>query len=739
MMKWRRHYSILATITPTPTESQILQHCQNGALPEAMTLLNLSSQTQTLNPTLKPVFCASLLQTCTKTSSFSQGTQLHAHVIKCGLLADRFVGNSLLSLYFKLSPHFSQARSLFDALSVKDVIAWTSIISGYVQVGQPNHALHLFSQMLGLAVQPNAFTLSSLIKASSDLANLNLGKCLHAVVISHGFDFNRVISSALIDMYGKTRVVEDARRVFDELPEQDVVCWTSVISTLTRNDRFKEAVRLFYDMHKGGFGLVPDGFTFGTLLAACANLGWLSLGKEVHGKVVTVGMCGNVVVESSLLDMYGKCGAIRYSRMVFDRLGDKNSVSWTAMLGVYCQNGEFETVFDLVRERGVAEIYSLGTIIRACSGLAAVRQGKEVHCQYVRKGGWRDVIVESALIDLYAKCGCVSFAHRVFLSMEVRNLITWNAMIGGFAQNGRGREALELFEDMIKEGMKPDYITFITVLFACSHTGLVDQGRKYFALMTTEYGIKPGVEHYTCMIDLLGRAELIEEAENLLLSADCRYDHSIWAVLLGACTKCSDYVTAERIARKMIELEPDFHLSYVLLGNIYRAVGRWNDALEIRKLMEDRGVKKMPGKSWNESEKRKGSHFDLANMTNFGKSSVSSVGKAILIGTYRLEIHALKEFECACLKLCIAGRKTPGSYRLCLDSKALRDGWTEIDNPWTNDDEADNDPSQELCLEEKIWYKLISGLHPSISIHIAADYLLDEATNLRAREEKILL
>lgn len=502
------------------------------------------------------------------------------------------------------------------------------MISGYVQVGEPRKSLDLFFEMVGLDVEPNGFTLSSVIKACSELGDLKLGRCFHGVVINRGFDSNHVIISALIVMYGRNRGVVDARKLFDELPEPDAVCWTSVISAFTRNDMFREALEFFYVMHRG-CGLAPDGFTFGTLLAACANLGWLRPGKEVHAKVVTSGICGNVVVESSLLDMYGKCGSLRWSRIVFDRMSNKNSVSWSAMLGVYCQNGECETVLNLVRETRVADLYSFGTILRACSGLAAVRQGKEVHCQYVRKGGWRDVIVESAMVDLYAKCGCIDFAHRLFLSMQVRNLITWNSMIGGFARNGRGTEALALFEDMIKEGMKPDYITFVSVLFACSHTGLVDQGRKYFTSMTKVYGIKPGVEHYNCMIDLLGRAELIQEAENLLENADCRHDQSLWAVLLGACTKSSDYITAERIAKKMIELEPDFHLSYVLLGNIYRAVGRWNDALEIRKLMEDRGVKKLPGKSWVESENQKGSRFDLTKMSIAVKSSVSSMEKAV--------------------------------------------------------------------------------------------------------------
>ncbi|CAL5186935.1 unnamed protein product [Lathyrus oleraceus] len=599
-------------------DTQILHLLKNGALSQALNLLNTSQPTLSL----KPVIYASLLQTCVKTSSFHHGTSVHAHVLKSGLHSDRFVGNSLLTLYFKLSPgpHLSQARKLFDSLSIKDVISWTSLISGYTRSGLPHQSISLFHQMLTFPIQPNAFTLSSVVKACSQLNNLTLGRCFHSMVITRGFDSNTVVSCSLIDMYGWSRAVEDAQRVFDDLPEKDdVFCWTAIVSTFTRNDMFKEALKLFYVMQRVR-GLVPDGFTFGTVLTACANLGLLRQGKEVHAKVVGLGFGGNVVVESSLLDMYGKCGSVRHSRIVFDRLSDdKNSVTWTAMLGVYCQNKEYQNVLDLVRERGVLDFYGFGIVLRACSGLAAVNHGKEVHCKYVRNGGWKDVIIESALVDLYAKCGMVDFARTVFAHMEVRNLITWNSMISGFAQNGNGVEALVLFEDMIKEGIIPDSITFVAVLFACSHAGLVDEGRRFFALMG-EYGIKPVVEHYNCMIDLLGRAEFIEEAECLLENADCKYDKSLWAALLGACTKCSDYDTAERIAKKMIELEPNFHLSYVLLGNIYREVGRWDDALEIRKLMEDRGVKKLPGKSWIDSENRKGSHVNAC--TGKGDSSM---------------------------------------------------------------------------------------------------------------------
>lgn len=511
---------------------------------------------------------------------------------------------------------------MFDGLFVKDVISWTSMISGYVRSGKPRNSLELFWEMLAFGIEPNGFTLSAVIKACSELGDLRLGWCFHGVVMRHGFDSNHVISSALIDMYGRNYESGDARQLFDELPEPDAICWTSVISAFTRNDLFEEALGFFYVMQRD-HGLIPDEFTLGTVLTACGNLGRLKQGKEVHAKVVTSGLCGNVVVESSLLDMYGKCGSVDESRRVFDRMPRRNSVSWSALLGVYCQNGDFESVIELFREMEEADLYCFGTVLRACAGLTAVRQGKEVHCQYVKRGGWRDVIVESALVCLYAKCGCVSFAYTIFMQMQVRNLITWNSMICGFAQNGKGQEALRIFNEMIKEGIKPDYITFIGVLFACSHTGLVDQGRKYFISMTKDYGIKAGTEHYNCMVDLLGRAGLLEEAENLIENADCKSDSSLWAVLLGACTTCTNSITAERIAKKMMELEPNYHLSYVLLANVYRAVGRWNDALEIRRVMENRGVKKMPGRSWVESNRNFGSHLDMGSFVVPGKSSSS--------------------------------------------------------------------------------------------------------------------
>ncbi|CAI9275542.1 unnamed protein product [Lactuca saligna] len=592
----RRHHSSFASLKLQQTiERDIKSLCKSDLLFDAIHLLN--SIPSHKNFTQKPILYATLLQTCTKCQSFNHGLQLHSHVIKTGLETDRFVGNSLLALYFKLSSDFIETKRVFDGLYFKDVVSWTSMISGFIRVGKPRCSLDLFKGMLGLGVEPNGFTLSSVIKACSELGDVNQGRVCHAIVFRLGFDNNHVIASSLIDMYGRNYTPYDARNLFDELLEPDPICWTTVISAFTKNDLFEEALGFFLSIlrkHK----MWPDSYTFGTILSACANLGRLKQGKEIHSKLITSGIQDNVVVDSSLIDMYGKCGSLNESRQVFDKMSKPNSVSWCALLNVYCQKGDFDTVINLFREIKEVDLYSFGTLVRACAGLASVKQGKEVHSQYLRRHGCRYVIIESALVDLYAKCGSIDFAYKLFKQMEVRNLITWNSIISGFAQNGRGFDAIQMFNDMMNEGMKPDGISFIGVLSGCSHAGLVDEGREYFMIMKKKYGIEGDVAHYSCMVDMLGRAGLIEEAESLIMESRFEDDKSLWATLLGACSTSSDFIVAERVGKKMMELDPDYHLSYVLLSNVYRAIGRWSESDKIIGIMKERGIQKTLGKSW---------------------------------------------------------------------------------------------------------------------------------------------
>ncbi|KAL6559188.1 hypothetical protein OROHE_006557 [Orobanche hederae] len=592
----RRHYTYFAHSHYHSTSLQLIQLCRAGSVSDALTLLShINSNPDIQNVVSKPIIYASVVHACTKSLRFTVGIQLHCHLIKSGIETDRFVGNSLLALYFKLGSDINDTWKLFDGLRYKDAVSWSSMLSAYIRVGRPRNAIELYLEMLGFGVEPNAFTLSAVIKACSEVRNLELGKCLHGVVVRGGFECNGVIVAALIDMYGRSRGSSDCRKLFDEIAEPDAICCTSIISALTRCDLYVEALWMFCLMSKK-YEFSPDWFTFGSAFTALGNLERLRQGKEVHAQAVIGGFHGNVFVDSSLVDMYAKCGMVEESQRVFDRMERANSVSCCALLGGYCRKGEFGVAIDLFRNME-KDLYSFGTVLRACAGLAAEKLGKEVHCQYLKRGSWRDVVVESALVDLYAKCGCVDFAFRVFLKMPMKNLITWNSMVGGFAQNGRGQEAVWLFDRMIRENVTPDYISYIELLFACSHSGLVDKGRKYFSSMHKDHGLEAGIEHYSCMVDLLGRAGKIEEAEDLIMNSEFKSDPSLWAALLGACANANPNV-AERVAKKMIELKPDYHLSYVLLANVYRASGRWKDSQQIWKQMQKRGVKKMPGKSW---------------------------------------------------------------------------------------------------------------------------------------------
>ncbi|PIM99298.1 hypothetical protein CDL12_28207 [Handroanthus impetiginosus] len=577
--------------------SQIIQLCRAGSVTNAIALLNsINSRTQQHDGISKPIIYATVVHACIKSLNFTGGLQLHCHLVKSGLEIDRFVGNSLLSLYYKLGADFNDTRNFFDGLCYKDVVSWSSMISGYIRAGRPRNAIELYLEMLDFGIEPNAFTLSAVIKACSEVGELGVGKCLHGVVVRCGFECNEVIVAALIDMYGRTFKPSECRQLFDHMLEPDAVCATSVISAFTRCDLYQEALGMFYLMCRK-YRFLPDWFTFGSALTALGNLERLKQGKEVHAQVVTGGFHGNVFVDSSLVDMYAKCGMVEESQHVFDRMERKNSVSWCALMGGYCRDGDFEVVIELFRNME-KDLYSFGTVLRACAGLAAVKLGREVHCQYLKRGSWRDVVVESALVDLYAKCGYVDFAYRIFLKMPIKNLITWNSMIGGFAQNGRGEEAVRVFDQMIQESVQPDYISFLEVLFACSHSGMVDEGRKYFNSMHKDYGLKARTEHYNCMVDLLGRAGKIEEAEDLITNSEFRDSPSLWAALLGSCATTTNLAVAERVANKMIELKPDYHLSYILLASVYRAVGRWKDSEKIWNQMQKRGVKKLPGKSW---------------------------------------------------------------------------------------------------------------------------------------------
>ncbi|KAJ3707924.1 hypothetical protein LUZ61_011629 [Rhynchospora tenuis] len=589
--------------------SQILSYYKSGKLSIAAALSHLNLGPPCPAQRTEPLLYSRLLRALPAPSShFSFGLLLHCHVIKSGLLAWPLVANSLLPFYLRLYPlRPAIARHLFDELRpLCDVVSWTSLVSGYLRASQPEEALKLFVVMPRWGIEPNEFTLSAAVKACSALVDPSVGGSVHAVVVTRGLSGNFVVASSLIDMYGKRALVSDAQKVFDELPERDSICWTSIISALTRNDKYQDALYLFFLMLKSRCPLALDGCTFSSVMTSLGNLGRLKQGRELHAVAVVSGTCyGNIIVESSIVDMYAKCRAMDDSRRTFDRMYVKNAVSWCSLLSGYCHLGFYRTVLSLFSgmSKDAVDVYTLVTVVHACAGLAAAKAGKEVHSRIIRTTcGLHHFEVESALVDLYAKCGLIAYASRVFIRMPVRNIITWNSMICGFAQNGMGGEAIKLFRTMIREGTAPDHITFIGVLSACSHTGMAKLGKEFFKLMERKYHILPRVEHYNCMVDLLGRLGLLKEAENLINGSGFRDNAALWGTLLGACMNHLDSEIAEHAAKKIIVLDPDYHRSYVLLANIYKTVDRWKEALEIRKVMWDRSIKKTAGTSWVEGQ-----------------------------------------------------------------------------------------------------------------------------------------
>eukprot|EP01018_Ginkgo_biloba_P031676 Gb_31111 [translate_table: standard] len=377
-----------------------------------------------------------------------------------------------------------------------------------------------------------------------------------------------------------------------------------VIRTLCKQGLVKEAL---HDLH------VHDRkdtikTTYASLLEDCINKKLLSEGKLVHAHMTEMGFKPDRFLGNTLVNMYAKCGSLVYARRVFDRMPERNVVSWTVMISAYDSRGHAEealTLFSQMQQTGIQpNEFTFASVLPACADLAALEQGRKIHETIIKSGFHSDVFVASALLDMYAKCGSIEDACHVFDEMPKRNVISWNAMIVGYAMHGCAKEALQLFKQMQHLGTKPDHVTFVGVLSACRHAGLVEDGWQCFHCMSENYHITPAMKHYCCMVDLLGRAGHLDEAHDFIDKMPVKPDADVWGSLLGACRIHTNMELGQHVAERLFELDPKNSAPYVLLSNIYAAAGRWHDMEKVRKLMKDRRVKKNPGCSWIEVNKQ---------------------------------------------------------------------------------------------------------------------------------------
>ncbi|XP_057844167.1 pentatricopeptide repeat-containing protein At2g03880, mitochondrial [Cryptomeria japonica] len=483
----------------------------------------------------------------------------------------------------------------------------------------------------------NPFTYAFLLHACVKQKAFAEGKQLHSHMNDQGFVPNIMVQSALVTMYAKCGDVAEARGIFDNMDEPDPCSWTSMIAAYCKCGLPEEAFVLLNQMKKTG--VKPSEYTFASVLPACSQLGALKEGIEIHSDIIRSGFQSDMYVQSALVDMYVKCGRMKDACRVFDRMPERDAVSWNSMIAGYAQNGHlnkavslFEkmpeppdvitwnaviagyvqngdpekalSLFDKMKRKGVKpDSTTFATILPACAKLAALELGTEIHQDIIQSGVDSDVVLESALVDMYAKCASLDKARKVFDRMPERNTFSWTSMVGGYAKNGQAKAALELFGQMQQSGVKPNYVTFVCVLSACCHVGLVEEGQKYFDSMIRDYHIMPEMHNYACMVDLFGRAGRLDEAYDFIKKMPIEPDVVLWRCLLGACRIHMNIMLAERVAEHLFKVDPSNDMPYMLLSNIYAAAGRWHDKENVQRLMKDRGVKRTPGCSWIEVQK----------------------------------------------------------------------------------------------------------------------------------------
>ncbi|KAL1815954.1 hypothetical protein ACET3Z_018528 [Daucus carota] len=452
-----------------------------------------------MQPTINPKFFLSKLVDCRNVCHIRQ---VHAQVTVTGLLENLFVTNKLLYLYVQYKD-MNDACEMFDRMPERDPYSWSVMVGGFAKIGDYMNCFGTFREYVRTGECPDNYTLPNVIRACRDSMNVRMGMLIHNVVCKCGLDVDQFVVAALVDMYARCRVLDDARRLFDRMVRKDLVSWTVMIGACVELGDAGEALVLFDRMSEEG--VAPDKVTMVTAVNACAKLGVMYKARQMHDYI----------------------------------LGKKFSL---------------------------------------------------------------DVILGTAMIDMYAKCGSVDSAREIFDSMREKNVISWSAMIAAYGYHGEGRKALDLLPVMLSSGIMPNRITFVSLLYACSHSGLIEDGLRLFSLMKEEYYIRPDVKHFTCMVDLLGRAGRLDQAMKLIEEMTAEKDEGLWSSLLGACRIHGHTELAEKAAHSLLELQPQKPGSYVLLSNIYAKAGRWKDVAKIRELMTHRRLKKVPGWTWIEVE-----------------------------------------------------------------------------------------------------------------------------------------
>ncbi|GAB2242693.1 hypothetical protein Droror1_Dr00019468 [Drosera rotundifolia] len=532
------------------------------------------------------------------------GSELHAYLIRTGLGENNIaIENGLVNMYAKCGA-INYASTVFRLMGERNSVSWNCLIAGLDQNECYEETIANFCIMRSSGLEPSNFTLISSLSSCASLGWIKMGTQIHGEALKLGLDFDVSVSNAVLALYAETENLFECHKMFYLMPEHDGISWNSIIGTLANSkSSVLRAVEYFLEMMRCGYAL--NRITFINILSAASSLSVYELGQQIHALAIKHSVADVTVIENALISCYGKCGRMEESEVLFSRMTDRrDEFSWNAMISGYIHNEQLSKAMDLVwcimQDGRRLDRFTFATVLSACASVATLERGMEVHGCQVRTCLESDVVVGSAIIDMYAKSGRIDYASRYFDLMPVKNVYSWNSMISGYARHGQANEALEVFQKMKLVGQSPDHVTFVSVLSACSHSGLVKEGTEHFESMTRQYGLVPRMEHFSCMVDLLGRAGRVGRLEDFINKMPVKPSALTWRTVLGSCARANKQKTelARRAVEKLLELEPESAVNYVLLSNMYASGGNWESMAKARSAMSVAAVKKETGRSW---------------------------------------------------------------------------------------------------------------------------------------------
>ncbi|KAI5405818.1 pentatricopeptide repeat-containing protein At1g43980, mitochondrial [Lathyrus oleraceus] len=583
-------------------------------------------QTQCLHSSLS--HCSTLLHHSLSHKSSNFLKTVHAHFLKLGLNTYTYLGNRCIDLYTEFghindalkvfedisyknstswniclkglfkSGQFGKACHMFDGMPLRDVVSWNTMISGYASCGFSSHALELFVEMQGVGVRPSVFTFSILTSVVSSPCH---AKQVHGRMIRSWMDLsNVVIGNSLITMYGKFGLVDYSFGVILTMKQLDVISWNSLIWACHRAGCQELALEQFCCMRAAE--LLPDQFTCSTLMSVCSSLRDLEKGKQVFAFCFKVGFVYNSIVSGAAIDLFSKCNRLEDAVRHFKEQEQWDSALCNSMISCYARHGLGEDALQLfvltLRKNIRPTEYTVSCLLSSVSIFLPVELGNQVHALVPKLGFESDAVVANSLVDMYAKFGFIDDALNIFNEIKAKDLVSWNTIMMGLCYNGRVSVTLDLFKELIREGMPPDRITFAAVLLACNYGSMVDEGIKIFSLMEMEFGVKPEEEHYSYVVEILCRAGKVKEAIDIVEKMSCGTTPDIWRSIISACARYGDLQATEIVATKIMESSPQTSLPYLVLAQVYQISGRWESTVRVRKALGNRGSKELIGYSW---------------------------------------------------------------------------------------------------------------------------------------------